>query len=307
MKRTRFTAAVAGAILTAAVLLSSCGSGGDPSPTNAADAAQPAGSAGELPAKPGTAVTENETEGKAASGGAAQPAVTRAIVRTAFLSVETPKVDEARQKVSTIVTGLRGLIATENSGIDADGNVARAELVIRVPSASYDVAVRRLQTELDGKVTQIRQESADVTEQVVDVDSRIATQRAGLNRMRALLAKANTIGEIVSVEGELTRREADLESLLAKQKALAGQTELATITLTLAKPGEAPAPEEDDRGFLVGLKNGWNAFSSTISALATAAGALLPFALLLTALLLPLYYLLRHRRRPPIIRPEREA
>jgi hypothetical protein len=300
MKRTRFTAAVAGAILTAAVLLSSCGSGGEPS--NAAGAAQPAGGAGELPTKPGTAVTENDPDGKAASGAAAQPAVTRAIVRTAFLTVETPKVDEARQQVSTIVTGLRGLIATENSGIEADGNIPRAELVLRVPSASYDVAVRRLQTELDGKVTQIRQESADVTEQVVDVDSRIATQRAGLNRMRALLAKADTIGEIVSVEGELTRREADLESLLAKQKALAGQTELATITLTLAQPGEAPAPEEDNRGFLVGLKNGWNAFSSTISALATAAGALLPFALLLTALTLPLYFL-RHRRRLPIVRP----
>ncbi len=36
--------------------------------------------------------------------------------------------------------------------------------------------------------------------------------------MRALLAKATTIAEIVSVECELTRREADLEALLAKQK-----------------------------------------------------------------------------------------
>ena len=52
--------------------------------------------------------------------------------------------------------------------------------------------------------------------------------------MRACSPKATSISEIVSVEGELTRREADLESLLAKQKSLAGQTQLATITLTLS-------------------------------------------------------------------------
>jgi hypothetical protein len=60
--------------------------------------------------------------------------------------------------------------------------------------------------------------------------------------MRALMAKANTVGEIVSVESELTRRESDLESLLAKQKNLALQTDLATLTLTVTAKGQPPAP-----------------------------------------------------------------
>ncbi len=111
---------------------------------------------------------------------------------------------------------------------------------------------------------QIHQESSDVTEQVVDVESRIASQRASLERMRTLLAKANTIGEIVSVETELTRREADLESLLAKQKNLALQTELATLALTLTAKGEEPVAEDPDRGFLAGLKGGWDAFTTTL-------------------------------------------
>ncbi len=145
----------------------------------------------------------------------------------------------------------------------------------------------------------IIKESDDVTEQVVDVQSRIASQRASLERMRTLLTKANTIGEIVTVESELTRREADLESLLAKQKNLALQTELATLALTLTEKGEVPPPKQPDRGFLAGLKSGWNAFTATFGALATAIGAILPFLVLLALIAVPLW-LLRHRlRRQP--------
>jgi hypothetical protein len=294
MTRTRFTAAAAGMILTAAVLLSGC-SGSD----DAGGTAQPMseGAAGDTAARPNDG-RSGDQDGKTTPGGDSQPTITRSIVRTGYLTIEAADLTRTRQKLGTIVAGLRGLIASENSSTDANGNIPRNELVIRVPSASYDVAVRRLSEEL-GKVTQIRQESADVTEQVVDVESRIATQRAGLNRMRALLAKANTIGEIVSVEGELTRREADLESLLAKQKALAGQTELATITVTLAKPGEAPKPPEDKRGFLVGLRSGWDAFSGTVSALATVAGAVLPFGIALALIVVPVWYFVRRTRREP--------
>jgi hypothetical protein len=122
--------------------------------------------------------------------------------------------------------------------------------------------------------------------------------------MRALLAKATTIAEIVSVESELTRREADLEALLAKQKALAGQTELATLTLVIAEPGEAPVTQQDERGFLAGLKGGWNAFTTTFFALTTVLGALLPFLAALALIGIPLWRF-RHRiRRTPIATPE---
>jgi hypothetical protein len=170
-----------------------------------------------------------------------------------------------------------------------------------VPTAAYETAIERLSAL--GTRTAIHQESSDVTEQIVDVDSRIASQRASLERMRALLAKATTIAEIVSVESELTRREADLESLLAKQKALSGQTELATLSLVIAEPGKAPAEAKDDKGFLAGLAGGWNAFTATFVALATVLGALLPFLIALAVIAVPLWRLRHRLRRTPIAAP----
>ena len=293
MTRTRISAAAAGVFLAAAVLLSGCSAGGDTSSTSGAagdSAAAPEQAGGE-----GKAATDSKTgtAGKVAD----QPTVTRAIIKTGSLSVEADDVGSVRQKAIGVVAGLQGQVASEDSGGFDQGRITQANLVLKVPSASYQTAIDRISAL--GTRTAIHQESSDVTEQVVDVESRINTQRASLERMRALLAKATTIGEIVSVETELTRREADLESLLAKQKNLSLQTELATLSLTVSEKGKAPeAPKEDDRGFLAGLRGGWDAFTATFSAVATAVGAMLPFLIVIALIAFPVWRFRNRLRRP---------
>lgn len=293
MTRMRISAAVTGAILTAAVLLSGCsgsGSGDNASTTGeAAPAPQQADGSG--------AKGESGTDGKADKPGAAasQPTVTRAIIKTGALTVEADDVDKKRQQAIVVLTALRGQVASEDTGSDADGRITRANLVLKVPTAAYETAIQRLSGL--GKRTQIHQESSDVTEQVVDVESRIASQRASLERMRTLLSKATTIGEIVSVETELTRREADLESLLAKQKNLSLQTELATLNLVLVEPGKAPEPpKKEENNFMAGLRNGWDAFAATVGIIAMMLGAVLPFLIVAALIGVPLWRL-RHRLR----------
>jgi hypothetical protein len=294
MTRTRITAAAAGAILSAAVLLSGCSSDSNNSGTSGGAAGAPEQS------DQGLSKGDVATDGKVAAP-QAQPTVTRAIIKTGSLSVEAPDVNAKRQEAIGIATALRGEVASEDTGSDSDGRITRANLVLKVPTASYETAIQRLSAL--GKRTAIHQESSDVTEEVVDVESRISSQRASLQRMRTLLTKANTIGEIVSVETELTRREADLEALLAKQKALSDQTELATLTLTLAEPGKAPPVDKKDRGFLAGLQAGWDAFTATFFALATALGAVLPFLIALALIGIPLWRFRARLRRPPAAVP----
>ncbi|MGC4939161.1 DUF4349 domain-containing protein [Kribbella sp. DT2] len=299
MVKTRFTAVAAGVVL-AAVALTGCSGGGDNSNASTDSAAAPEFSGPQDKAGPQADTSAGSGAAKEKAGAPAQPNLTRAIVKTGSLAVEHEDVDKQRQAAISVVTGLRGQVASEDTGGDDNGRITRANLVLKVPTASYETAIQRL-SEL-GTRTAIHQESSDVTEQVVDVDSRIATQRASLSRMRALLAKATTIAEIVSVESELTRREADLESLLAKQKALSGQTELATLSLVIAQPGKAPAEvKDDDRGFLAGLAGGWNAFTATFLAVATAVGALLPFLVVLALIGVPLW---RYRHRIRRTQPE---
>jgi len=278
------------------VLLSGCGASGNDSGTSDAAPAQKQGAEAsdgsasnakpQAPAQP--------QAGKSQASGTDDPTLTRAIIKTGSLTVEGDDVADMRQKAVLAIAGLDGQVSSEDTGSDPDGKVTRANLVLKVPTKSFETAIQRL-SDL-GKRLQIHQESTDVTEQVVDVASRIESQRASLERMRALMTKANTIAEIVSVESELTRRESDLEALLAKQKNLSLQTDLATLTLTLTEKGKPPVQTEptQDKGFLAGLKGGWNAFTAVFSALATAVGAMLPFVVLLAIIAVPLWRF-RHR------------
>lgn len=287
--RARFAAA---ALLTAGFVVAGCSGDDASSDSSGGSGAEVAGRAAPAP-KPPDGQTDQARKQPGGTG-QQQPSLARAIVRTGALTLEAGNLKQVRDQVSGTARGYGGQIANEETGTDDEGRVDHATLVVKVPTASYDAAMTAFQRL--GTVKQVRQESTDVTEQVVDVDSRVASQRAGIGRMRALMARADTVGEVVTVETELTRREADLESLLAKQKALAAQTELATITVTLGLPGEAPAPKKDHSGFVGGLSAGWDAFTATVKAIATAAGALLPFTVAAIVVAVPIWLLYRRRR-----------
>ncbi|MEO8330121.1 MAG: DUF4349 domain-containing protein, partial [Candidatus Nanopelagicales bacterium] len=194
-------------------------------------------------------------------------------------------------------TSIGGYVAGEDTSSDPDDpSKTRSTLVLRVPTAS-------LQKVLDevsglGDVLRSQQDVEDVTEQVVDVKSRLETAKASVARIRVLLDQATTLGEVVRIESQLSRREADLESLLATQRSLADQTELATLTVTTLGPQAAqPAATVDEEdGFVAGLDRGWNAFVDVVVLALTVIGVLLPFAVAAGLVLFPVWLIWRRRQ-----------
>ena len=73
----------------------------------------------------------------------------------------------------------------------------------------------------------------DVTQQVADVGSRVASAQAAISQLRALLKRAGSVGALLSVQDEINSQEASLEALLAQQRSLAHETSYATVTVTL--------------------------------------------------------------------------
>ena len=73
--------------------------------------------------------------------------------------------------------------------------------------------------------------------------------------------------------------------------------ETITITLDVAVPPTkvVPATHHRHAGFLTGLRHGWTALTDTVVVGLTALGAVLPFAVLLAAVGLPLWWWARRR------------
>lgn len=152
----------------------------------------------------------------------------RMLIWRAWLSLEVSSVSNAAARVADIATQSGGYV--ENRSDSGDD---RANVTLRVPVDSLKSAVASLES--IGKVTSRRVSSEDVTEQYVDIDARMKTMVALRDRLRALLDKALDVKDILAIEKELGRVQADIDSIQARFKALKGKVDLASIDVSITR------------------------------------------------------------------------
>ena len=163
--------------------------------------------------------------------------------------------------------------------------MTRSRLVVRVPVGDFDATMAEL--ERVAELASSNRNSEDVTSEVIDTDVRIRAQSQSLQRVEVLLARAESLRDIVAIEAQLTRRQADLDSLKAHQAYLADQTSMSTITVFIERDREGRA-RPSRRGRVPGRAgHGWGGMTTFLTGLATLVGLLLPFAVLALVLGIP--------------------
>ncbi|MEU7297006.1 DUF4349 domain-containing protein [Streptomyces exfoliatus] len=277
----RTRAAAAAALLTAALVLTGCGAGGSDagSGKSGLSAARPADAdKGGMAEAPGQGAAADGSSGSEQAGSQPKaPAQQQHVIRTASLTVEVGDVTKALATARRVAATAGGRVENETTE-RVDEHHVTSHLVLRVPQERYDSVLNDLAGA--GKLLARKADAKDVTEQVVDVESRIATQRASVARVRALMQRAEKLADIVTLEGELSRRQADLEALLAQQSSLKDKTSLATITLQLTqkeKPLAEEKPEDGRPGFGDALSGGWNALVGAVAWIGVVLAALAPW------------------------------
>ena len=289
----RATVVLAPALLLAA-LVSACGGGGD------------SGSSGD---SAGGSDVPEAASGSDAGRDLSAPAArrtavrTEAVIYTASVELHAENVAEARLDVLAVVDRYGGELAEEETASGEEDRLAHARMVLRVPSEVYPEARKDIE-EVAGFGSS-RGGREDVTTQVIDNEARIRAQAKGVRRLERLIGQAEDLSEVIALENQLTRRQADLDSLRSQQAWLSDQTALATITVNIDADPVATS-EEDQRGFVSGLEDGWHGLQVFVTGMLTVLGALLPFALLAALLGVPGWLATRvvRRRRTPAAPPD---
>ena len=293
---TRLRRFVLPVIAVAALSTSACsGSAGD----DAASGANPAmAGAADGPAESLRAPAANAPAGTTFTTGDSvnlsdaakeQAAQDRAVIQTGSVSLRSDDVAKARFELDKLLAKHDGLVDNERTVTDKEGEVRMSQLVVRVPSADFDETMNGI-SQL-GTLVESTRKAKDVTTQVIDTDVRIRAQEESLSRVETLLARANSIRDIMAIEAQLTRRQADLDALKETRAFLSDQTEMSTVTVFIERTDVSPepaGPTKHHNAFVAGLISGWDAFTDIGAGLAKAGGAVLPFAALLALLAWPL-------------------
>jgi hypothetical protein len=229
-------------------------------------------------------VVSGDTSAPAGSG-SGDPAVAtpaqddRKLIVKVTVGVEVDDVAASVNKVIALSSTHGGELSASSVDL-SDPQTAGGDLVFRIPPEETDAFIAGLDPGV-GRRTSLQTGKEDVTLKVTDLQTRIDNAGASLDRVRALLAQAKNIGEVISLESELTQRENTLEELLAQKTYLDSQVAMSTVTVHLSASGVEPtAAAKKDTGVGHAFRSGWNGFVTFLGSIVKFIGYTLPFLVL---------------------------
>ncbi|WP_419916972.1 DUF4349 domain-containing protein [Candidatus Poriferisodalis sp.] len=170
-----------------------------------------------------------------AAGVPAVPAdLGRDIIYTAWIAVETADVAAAAAQANSIIQGLGGFTFSQDTHTQG---LAYTTLTFKVRPEQFSTALERLSNV--GELVEQSVNAEDVTDIVVDLNSRISTAEISVNRLRDFLSQATDVKGVAELERELANRETNLERLRGQLRSLRDRVDLATITLSITESVEA--------------------------------------------------------------------
>ena len=230
--------------------------------------------------------------------------VGRDIIFTGTLTLTTPDIEGAVKKVTQIVSDAGGGVFSSSVILGEGGH---GTMTVKLPPRAINATINAL--DAIGDVSGFTQDAQDVTSQMVDLDARILTAAASVDRAREFLGQATNISDLAQLENELTNRETALEQLRAQQRSLGDQVSSATLTIELVLPVVVPVvapevPKIPSNFVKVKQSTVGEAFSAGLGAFVTAAkfvavvvAIIAPFAVTLALIALPTRMLIRSRNR----------
>lgn len=240
-----------------------------------------------------------------------QPVPTeRKIIRDATLTLEVDEPVKAAERITSIAETHGGfVISSESRHVSSGGRKGRSYEVFtvqfRVPAAQFDATLKDVRATA-GEVTAEKVSGKDVTEEYIDLEARLRTQRALEAQLLDIMKTAREVSDAISVQRELATVRGEIERAEGRRRTLETLSSLSTINVTL----QPPAPLVSTTGFFhsvaEALGDGVDIAANITLFLIRALLALLPVFIFLV---LPAYLILRYllRRMSRRVRPTEAA
>ena len=196
-------------------------------------------------------VSLNEADTAAASAEAAD----RKIIRNANLTMEVDSTTDTQHKVTTIAEAHGGFVVTSEAKQRESNDPAQRtldiKLVVRVPSNQFGRAFDDIK-KLAANTPSENVTSQDVTEEFIDLEARIKTQKALEVQFLEIMRQANKISDALEVQRQIAEVRTDIEKLEGRKRFLENRSSLSTINVNIQRP--KPVITVTETGFRQSLR-----------------------------------------------------
>lgn len=194
---------------------------------------------------PGSGVTSSSNS-KAPESTAAEVNPNQKLVRKLWIDAETENLDTLLSQVDARIKQLGGYCEAREiyNGSNSDRNRYRtATLTIRIPAEQLDQFTDHLAG--ISNITSSNETTEDITLTYIAVESRIKALQTEHDRLLELLAKAETMSDLLEIESRLTNVRADMERVTSQLKLYENMVSYGTVRLNLTEVKEYTILEEE--------------------------------------------------------------
>lgn len=226
------------------------------------------------------------------------------LIHTADLTLETTDFQNAEKGLRDLVSGCGGYFEQSSVSNYGDG-YRRGSYTVRVPADQFDAFL--VQT---GELCHVLSQSSqaeDVSENYYDTQGRLKTQQTKLERLQVLLAKADKMEDIITLESAISDTEQTIENLSGTLQHYDSLVDYATVTISLSEVYKLSNVEEPASGFLsrvgTAFASGWRNFVGAVESFAVTLAYGWVWVLVLAAVAVVTVRSLRGRRRKHMALP----
>ena len=166
-------------------------------------------------------------------------AADRKIIRNADITMEVESTTEAQHRVTSIAESHGGFVVTseakQRENIDPSKRTLDIELVVRIPANRFGVALDEIK-KLAGNLSEANVTGQDVTEDFIDLEARIKTQRALEFQFLEIMKQARNINDALEIQRQISEVRTDIEKLEGRKRFLENRSSLSTITVNIQAP-----------------------------------------------------------------------
>ena len=199
-----------------------------------------------------------DDEGRDSGGGVLE---NQKIIYTGDINLETTEFDEAVKALASLAEAKGGYLESSTVGGGSRG-YRWADYTVRVPSAQFQSFLDQA-GEL-AHVTWRNTNLENITETYYDTAGRLKTQQIKLERLQKLLAQAENMEDIITIESAISETEWDIENLSGTLRHYDALVDFATVTVSLQEVYKYSDTEElpENFGQRIGnaLSRGWRSF-----------------------------------------------
>ena len=187
------------------------------------------------------------------------------LIRTASLEMETLDFETTNQTLTDLVEKMGGYMESSNVRNRSSG-YRHANYVIRIPAEHYEEFLNQAGSLCHETWRSTSQE--DISEMYYDTQGRLKTQQIKLERLQSLLAKAENMEDIITIESAISETEQLIDSYSGTLRRYDGKVDYATIDLSLNEVYKYSNTEEAPATFGDRLSNsftsGWSNFVDAV-------------------------------------------